>query len=194
MFGNSAFLGRLALRETAVLGDYFTAGPQAVLDAAIAQGLAVADADSESRAMAELRIAKRRAALTIALADVEGRWDVGQVTAGLTRFADACVSGALRFLLRQEAMRAGMEERDGARLEQSLGMTVLAMGKYGAHELDYSSDIDLVVFYDAQKATAMSFAPICACVPMPAPHRSPSPPMRRWITMRLWARTGNAPP
>jgi len=151
VFGNSAFLGRLALRETAVLGDYFTAGPQAVLDAAIAQGLAVADTDSESRAMAELRIAKRRAALTIALADVEGRWDVGQVTAGLTRFADACVSGALRFLLRQEAMRAGMEERDGARLEQSLGMTVLAMGKYGAHELNYSSDIDLVVFYDAQK-------------------------------------------
>ena len=45
VFGNSAFLGRLALRETAVLEDYFTIGPQAVLDAAIAQGLAVADAD-----------------------------------------------------------------------------------------------------------------------------------------------------
>jgi len=151
VFGNSAFLGRLSLRETGSLGDYFTAGPEAVLNAAIAQGEGVADADSEARAMAGLRIAKRRAALAIAMADIEGRWDVNKVTAELSRFADACVSGALRFLLRQEAMRAGMEERDGAALEQSAGMTVLAMGKYGAHELNYSSDIDLVVFYDAEK-------------------------------------------
>ncbi len=151
VFGNSAFLGRLALRETDSLSDYFTAGPETVLNAAIAQGEAVAMADSEARAMAELRIAKRRAALAIAMADIKGRWDVGKVTSELSRFADACVSGALRFLLRQEAERAGMEERDGAVLEQSAGMTVLAMGKYGAHELNYSSDIDLVVFYDAEK-------------------------------------------
>ena len=151
VFGNSAFLGRLALRETDSLGDYFIAGPQSVLNAAISQSEAVADADSEARAMAGLRIAKRRAALAIAMADIEGRWDVNTVTAELSRFADACVSGALRFLLRQEAERAGMEERDGAALEQSAGMTVLAMGKYGAHELNYSSDIDLVVFYDAEK-------------------------------------------
>ena len=151
VFGNSAFLGRLALRETQALEEYFTAGPQAVLNAAIAQGEAVATADSEGRAMAQLRIAKRRAALAIAMADIEGRWDVGKVTAELSRFADACVCGALRFLLRQEAERAGMAERDGARLEQSAGLTVLAMGKYGAHELNYSSDIDLVVFYDAEK-------------------------------------------
>ena len=43
-------------------------------------------------------------------------------------------------------------ERKMARvLEATTGLTVLAMGKYGAHELNYSSDIDLVVFYDAEK-------------------------------------------
>ncbi len=42
-----------------------------------------------------------------------------------------------------------MAEQDGAVLEAERGLTVLAMGKYGAHELNYSSDIDLVVFYDA---------------------------------------------
>ena len=42
-----------------------------------------------------------------------------------------------------------MAEQDGAALEARTGLTVLAMGKYGAHELNYSSDIDLVVFYDA---------------------------------------------
>lgn len=151
VFGNSAFLGRLALRETGALGEYFAAGPQTVVNAAILLAHATAHADGEARAMADLRIAKRRAALAIAMADIAGVWDVNKVTAELTRFADACVGGALRFLLRQEAERAGMEERDGAKLEQSAGLTVLAMGKYGAYELNYSSDIDLVTFYDAEK-------------------------------------------
>ena len=74
-----------------------------------------------------------------------------QVTAALTRFADACVGAALRFLLRQAAARDGHPERDGAVLEEITGLTVLAMGKYGAFELNYSSDIDLVVFYDARQ-------------------------------------------
>lgn len=151
VFGNSAFLGRLALRETGALGEYLAAGPQTVVNAAILLAHACAHADGEARAMADLRIAKRRAALAIAMADIAGVWDVNKVTGELTRFADACVQGALRFLLRQEAERAGMEEHDGAKLEQSVGLTVLAMGKYGAHELNYSSDIDLVTFYDAEK-------------------------------------------
>src|SRR5665213_2678563 len=147
MFGNSAFLGRLALRETGALGEYFAAGPETVLNAAILLARAAARADDEAQAMKELRTAKRRAALAIALADIAGAWDVNRVTAELTRFADACVSGALRFLLRAEAARMGMAEVE----EEHCGLTVLAMGKFGAHELNYSSDIDLVVFYDAAK-------------------------------------------
>ncbi len=56
----------------------------------------------------------------------------------------------LRFLLRQAAARAGLSETDPAVLEATTGLTVLAMGKYGAYELNYSSDIDLIVFYDSQ--------------------------------------------
>ena len=142
VFGNSAYLGRLAIRETGALGEYLAAGPDTVLNAAIALAHAAARADSEATAMRELRTAKRRAALAIAMADIEGRWDVNRVTAELTRFADACVGGALRFLLAQQAQPVS---------EEACGLTVLAMGKYGAHELNYSSDIDLVVFYDAGK-------------------------------------------
>jgi glutamate-ammonia-ligase adenylyltransferase len=147
VFGNSPFLGRLALREPGALGEYFAAGPQIVLNAAILLAEAAARADSEAQAMKQLRTAKRRAALAIAMADIAGTWDVERVTAELTRFADACVHGALRFLLAAEARGAGME----AVPEDACGLSVLAMGKYGAHELNYSSDIDLVVFYDAVK-------------------------------------------
>jgi glutamate-ammonia-ligase adenylyltransferase len=147
VFGNSAFLGRLALRETGALGEYFAAGPETVVNAAILLAHSAARAENEAAAMKELRTAKRRAALAIALADIAGLWDVNKVTAELTRFADACVAGALRFLLRAEAARAGAAEV----AEEDCGLTVLAMGKYGAFELNYSSDIDLVVFYDAAK-------------------------------------------
>ena len=53
----------------------------------------------------------------------------------------------MRFLLRAQAAQAGVPEV----AEEDCGLTVLAMGKYGAFELNYSSDIDLVVFYDAAK-------------------------------------------
>ena len=147
VFGNSPYLGRVAQREMGALGEFLAAGPETVLNAAILMAHAAARADSEAQAMAELRTAKHRAALAIAMADIAGTWDVNKVTAELTRFADACVGGALRFLLRAEAVRAGAAEV----AEDACGLTVLAMGKYGAFELNYSSDIDLVAFYDAAK-------------------------------------------
>ena len=75
---------------------------------------AAAHAESEAQAMKELRTAKRRAALAIAMADIAGIWDVNKVTAELTRFADACVRGALRFLLAAEA-RARRKRRGAAK-------------------------------------------------------------------------------
>ncbi len=148
-FGNSGFLVRLGLRETQTLSDYFTGGPDAIVKAACA--LALAPASDEAQTMAKLRLAKRRAALAIALADIGGAWDFAQVTGALTGLADACVKGALRFLLARMAVQQAYAERDGAVLENTTGLTILAMGKYGAHELNYSSDIDLVVFYDEGK-------------------------------------------
>ena len=147
-FGNSPFLLRLALKETETLAAYFTAGPDALLDEA--RALALTAFADEAEAMAGLRRAKRRAALVIALADIGG-WELMRVTSALSDFADACVQGALRFLLVKMAAQHGLPERDGAKLEASTGLTVLAMGKFGAHELNYSSDIDLVVFYDEER-------------------------------------------
>jgi [glutamine synthetase] adenylyltransferase / [glutamine synthetase]-adenylyl-L-tyrosine phosphorylase len=140
--GNSPFLARLILRERAMLAT----PPDEAVAAARALALSACDAEDESEAMARLRIAKRRAALAIALADIAGDWDVSRVTRALTLFADASVKGALRFLLRKAANGG-----DGAALEADTGLVVLAMGKYGAFELNYSSDIDLVVFYDAER-------------------------------------------
>src|SRR5579863_3451319 len=113
-------------------------------------------ASSEAEAMRLLRRTKSEAALLIALCDIGGVWPVMQVTAALTDLAVACVQSALRFLLQQEATRGRMFPPDVDRPEEGSGLIVLAMGKMGAGELNFSSDIDLIVFYDAG---ASSLAP-----------------------------------
>ncbi len=111
-------------------------------------GLGVLAAAGEAEAMQLLRRIKAEAALLIALCDIGGVWPVMQVTAALTDLAVASVQAALRFLLRQEAARGKLSPRNPDRPDEDSGLIVLAMGKMGAGELNYSSDIDLIVYFD----------------------------------------------
>ena len=150
-FGNSPYLARLVRRDPQFVGAILAKGPETFVMEMRALALSAAQAGTSSSAMALLRSAKRGAALAIALADISGEWDVDRVTRALSEFADDCVKGSLRFLLREAAAQAGLSEPDGETLELGTGLVVLAMGKFGAFELNYSSDIDLIVFYDAQR-------------------------------------------
>jgi glutamate-ammonia-ligase adenylyltransferase len=147
-FGNSPYLARVATRDRPVLPDLFALGPETFVARAKQSALLAAAETNADAAMTRLRRAKRHAALATALADIAGIWDVDRVTRELSEFADACVRGALRFQLREANRAAGRDAGDGEKLERETGMVVIAMGKYGAFELNYSSDIDLVVFYD----------------------------------------------
>src|SRR5882724_741779 len=113
----------------------------------------VSAASGEADVMQLLRRAKSEAALLIALCDIGGVWPVMRVTAALTDFAVASVQSALRYLLRQEAARGRMTATNLDRPEENSGLFVLAMGKMGAGELNYSSDIDLIVFFDPEAPT-----------------------------------------
>jgi glutamate-ammonia-ligase adenylyltransferase len=108
----------------------------------------VFEAAGEAEAMHLLRRMKAEAALLIALCDIGGVWPVMRVTAALTDLAVAAVQSALRFLLRHEVARGRINPADPDRPEEDSGLIVLAMGKMGAGELNYSSDIDLIVFFD----------------------------------------------
>src|SRR5882762_4034241 len=113
----------------------------------------VSAASSEADVMQLLRRMKSEAALLIALCDIGGVWPVMRVTAALTDLAVASVQAALRFLLRQEAARGRLSPPNLDRPEDNSGLVVLAMGKMGAGELNYSSDIDLIVFFDPAAPT-----------------------------------------
>jgi glutamate-ammonia-ligase adenylyltransferase len=110
-------------------------------------------AAAEADVMRLLRQMKSEAALLIALCDIGGVWPVMQVTAALTDLAVASVQAALRHVLRQEAARGRLSPADAEKPEENSGLFVLAMGKMGAGELNYSSDIDLIVFFDPAAPT-----------------------------------------
>jgi glutamate-ammonia-ligase adenylyltransferase len=113
----------------------------------------VSTAIDEAEAMRLLRRMKSEAALLIALCDIGGVWPVMRVTAALTDLAVASVRAALRFVMRQEAARGRLLPSDIDRPEDNSGLVVLAMGKMGAGELNYSSDIDLIVFFEPAATT-----------------------------------------
>ncbi len=95
-----------------------------------------------------LRIAKARIAGITALADLGGIWPLEKVTQTLSDFADVAVDVTIKALLSAEIRRGKMPGKSEADIENACGMVVLAMGKGGAGELNYSSDIDLICLFD----------------------------------------------
>jgi len=100
--------------------------------------------------MSGLRLAKRSAALSIALADIAGAWPLEKVCQSLSRFAEISISIALNFLLCQATKSGQMSLANPENPESGCGIVVLGMGKLGAKELNYSSDIDLLVLFDGE--------------------------------------------
>jgi glutamate-ammonia-ligase adenylyltransferase len=148
---HSQYLSSLLREDRGRAQRLFDEGPEAALGRLIEELDRASFAD-EPTAMRSLRQSKREAALAIALADLGGRFDVAATTQALSAFADAAVRVALRFLL-SEATRQGRLRLETGAIETGCGFVVLALGKHGARELNYSSDVDLIVFYDSEART-----------------------------------------
>lgn len=151
LFANSPYLTRLLIRDQSFAADLLEAGPDdavATLDARVA---ALDPLTLETPAlMAELRKLKRHFSLAIAIADVTRTWPLEKITETLSNVADISIAAAWRHALAIEA-RAGhlpLKADGSADILEGSGLICLGMGKLGAHELNYSSDIDLIVFYD----------------------------------------------
>lgn len=144
--GCSPYLAGLIDRDSAWLAEALVRDPSpAALVAAETQGFDVLPVADLGPA---LRRAKRRTALFAALADLGGVWDLDAVTGALTDLADRATDLALTAHVADEARRGKLPApRDGA-APVAGGIFALAMGKMGARELNYSSDIDLIVLYD----------------------------------------------
>ncbi len=152
---NSPFLGRTIARHADDLVPLLSASPEqglARILTAIVQAVREGEGPAPKAAvMAALRRAKAHASLLIGLADLAGVWSLDQVTGALSDLADAAVHASVDWLLWQAGAQGKLQIPDPEHPSQGSGYALLAMGKHGARELNYSSDIDLVVFFDQDR-------------------------------------------
>ncbi len=147
VFAASPYLTSLARQSPERLRRILAEAPEARLQVLLAEAEA-AGADA-AQGGARLRRAKGDLHLLAALADLGGVWSLDQVTSALARFADAAVAAALAIATFETRERGRLAPVEGASGAGPLpGLFVIAMGKHGAFELNYSSDIDISVFYD----------------------------------------------
>jgi glutamate-ammonia-ligase adenylyltransferase len=154
---HSPFLWQLAFQNPVRLQRLAVAAPEESQRAlverqrGIASRFAAGDIARDA-VVRELRRNRAAHALLVGLADVGGVWSVDEVTVALTAFADASVQGALGVILAEATASRKITLPDPADPGRGSGFVILALGKHGAGELNYSSDIDLVVFFDGAAA------------------------------------------
>ncbi|HEX6442511.1 MAG TPA: bifunctional [glutamine synthetase] adenylyltransferase/[glutamine synthetase]-adenylyl-L-tyrosine phosphorylase [Stellaceae bacterium] len=152
VFGNSPFLSRIAAEEWIFLTRLVEAGPDPLFDELRADTTRHADGgENTAELMRRLRVARRRVALLAGVAELAGGWTLERQMAALSGFADAAIGAAIRHLLRGGAAKGLLSPADPDDPEADTGLIVLGMGKLGGGELNYSSDIDLILLYDASR-------------------------------------------
>ncbi len=152
IFGNSPFLSGVAVKEWPFLTRLLDEGADPLFSEIAAEVEETEDLGEDTAAlMRRLRLAKRRVALLAAVAELAGTWSLEQQTMALSRLAEAVLGAALRHLLREAARKGLVTLATPDSPERDSGLFVLGMGKLGGYELNYSSDIDLVLFYDTTR-------------------------------------------
>ncbi|WP_371223884.1 glutamine-synthetase adenylyltransferase [Roseovarius sp. 2305UL8-3] len=141
--GCSPYLKSLIEKEHEWLG-----GALEYPEAAVERVFADLPESAPDQLATDLRQAKRRVALLTGLADLAGVWTLEQVTGALTRLADLSCDVAIKAGLSNDIRRGKLPGKTEDDLVNAGGMVALAMGKMGAGELNYSSDIDLICLFD----------------------------------------------
>ncbi|TIM06618.1 bifunctional [glutamine synthetase] adenylyltransferase/[glutamine synthetase]-adenylyl-L-tyrosine phosphorylase [Mesorhizobium sp.] len=152
VFDLSPFLRDTVRRRPQILDALFNETVEARLASigAAIDKAARAEAISENGLMMELRQWKAEAHVLIALADLAGEAETAITVRRLSDLADACTRAAVDFLLRDAHRQGKLKLPDLEDPARRSGWILLGMGKLGAYELNFSSDIDLVVFFDPQ--------------------------------------------
>jgi [glutamine synthetase] adenylyltransferase / [glutamine synthetase]-adenylyl-L-tyrosine phosphorylase len=129
---NSPFLAGLIERQP----DLVALIQKGDFDTALSSALAVQVEDNPG---ATLRKRRQGVALVTAIADLSGVWDLTRVTRILSDFADTSLDMAIDAAFAERVPDAAVQ-----------GFAVIALGKHGGQELNYSSDIDPIFLYDPE--------------------------------------------
>ena len=148
IFGASPFLGGCAIREPGYVRKIWERGPDRCVKEELRSLRSLPPDCAEDVVARTMRVARRRILFATALADISGVWNLQSVTGALTDLADSSCSLALRVLLTKLAGRGAFAPPHPSDPERESGLFVLGLGKLGGRELNFSSDIDLILLYD----------------------------------------------
>ncbi len=143
---SSLFVAESCTRKPELLADLVNSGDLSAIynENSYAEKLARKPIESQAELMTKLRDFRRREMIRIAWRDLAGWAELSETLADLSHLADACIQYALDFLYQEACeLRGTPLLSDGSPQE----IVVLGMGKLGAYELNYSSDIDLIFAY-----------------------------------------------
>ncbi|MBW2091721.1 MAG: bifunctional [glutamate--ammonia ligase]-adenylyl-L-tyrosine phosphorylase/[glutamate--ammonia-ligase] adenylyltransferase [Deltaproteobacteria bacterium] len=123
----------------------YQAAPQTLIKELAAQAADVSDLKT---LQIHLRRFRLKELARLAIRDFTNQADLTEVMETLTALAETCLDLALRFAMRSAAVRWDLSQDD-------LGVVpiILGMGKLGAAELNYSSDIDLICLYQPVRSS-----------------------------------------
>ena len=148
----SPFLWGLVDRDPERAARLLRSDPDDRLKEIVAGMADAASGEDRSGLAAALRKGRAEAALLTAIADIGGVWTGAQVTAALSDVAEVAIRAATRSALRDAHEHGKLALPDPQNPETGSGFFLLGMGKLGARELNYSSDVDLIAFFDAEVA------------------------------------------
>ncbi len=154
VWASSEYIATACLRDPSLLAELCASGAltQSRSGDWIARDLEGGDAGtSENEWMAYLRRFRRRHMVRIAWRDIAGWATLDETLQDLSALADACIAFAYRRMYELLVARYGIPRGEESGAEQS--MMILGMGKLGARELNYSSDIDLIFLYPEEGQT-----------------------------------------
>ncbi len=165
LFGTSAFLAKSFVAHPELLDMLLLVGraeprrTRAELERVAHERLAAVDTNDPEAAWNALRRLKNEELLRIGLADVAGDFELEDVTGQLSDLADVCVARTFDLIVERAAASTrrppGEQSPPGpplARFTTQLPrMAVLGLGKLGACELGYASDLDVIFVYDGDE-------------------------------------------
>ena len=146
LLASAPYLADLAARHADWLPGAL-AEPKPALEAVLAEVRAAGPVAADETVIAPvLRRAKGQIALLAAAAEVTGAWTTSEATAALSDLADATLDSGLDVLMRRAAEKGDVRPTHASAARS--GLAIFALGKHGGRELNYSSDIDIVAFFD----------------------------------------------
>jgi glutamate-ammonia-ligase adenylyltransferase len=150
IFGNSPYLSDIIIKNPEFYSKLFEAGFEECFSWSL-QLIDKTPVNSQDELMKLLREEKLKTSLLIALAEISKAWKVQKTTEKLSIFADLCINRACEFLLLEYHHKNVIKLKNLDYPLKDSGLVVIALGKLGSYELNYSSDIDISIFYEEDK-------------------------------------------